>query len=383
MLPTFRSLAVLLPVIVALAGCTTTGETRTSAVPEPIAEIASVPGANRAAIGAAEAMPIRYWGDQPLEDGQTFGFTPGADGSLDYLSLSGGGINGAYGAGFLVGWSQSGNRPEFEVVTGISVGAMIAPLAFLGPAYDGQLQEVFGTLAGSKSPNLNFVAALLGSSSIASNSQVLGAIRSIITPQTLTAIGREHAKGRRLLIGTTNLDAERPVIWDIGAIAASQIPDRLELVHKIILASTAVPGVYPPVLIDVRAAGLEFDELHVDGGVTQQIVLLPDGLQSLPRNADLYVVYNGAIEPTAKPVNVTSLSILERAIPTLLKYRGRSDITILANAVERSGVSYRLTAIPADFPPPKDQLFGGQEWLAALYQYGVESGMAGAWHRTN
>lgn len=269
------------------------------------------------------------------------------------------------------------------MVTGISVGAIMAPLAFLGPQYDGKLQEVFGTLAGNKSPNLNFVAALFGGSSIASNQPVLAAIRSIITPETLTQIGREHAKGRRLLIGTTNLDAERPVIWDIGAIAVSRIPDRLELVQQIILASAAVPGVYPPVLIDVRAAGGRFDELHVDGGVTQNILLLPDGLSSLPRSADLYVIYNGAVEPTATKVNVSSLSVLERSIPTLLKYRGRGDIAILTNAVERSGIDYRLTAIPPDFPQPTDQLFGGKEWLGTLYKYGLESGKVGAWHRTN
>ena len=382
--PVRRLATLLLPVMALfLAGCAATGQSRYSAVPAPIAEIASVPGAARPPIGASEPTPIRFWGDQPLPEGESYGFRAGPDGSFDYLSLSGGGINGAYGAGFLVGWTQSGKRPEFEVVTGISVGGIIAPLAFLGPAYDGQLQAVFATLAGSKTPNLNFIGALLGNSAIASNSQVLAAIRTIITPETLTAIGREHVKGRRLLIGTTNLDAQRPVIWDIGAIAVSQIPDRLELVQQVILASAALPGVYPPVLIDVRAAGLEFDELHVDGGVTQQIVLLPDGLQSVPRNANLYVITNGTIEPTAEPVNVTSLSILERALPTLLKYRGRADLALLTNQVERAGVSYQMTEIPPDFPQPRDQWFGGPEWLAALYQYGVESGLAGVWRRSN
>jgi hypothetical protein len=385
MAPIVRSLfrfATGLLLAASLAACSTTGQ-RTTAVPDAVADFASVPGANRPALGASEATPIRYWGDEALKPGESFGFQAGADGSLDYLSLSGGGINGAYGAGFLVGWTQSGNRPEFEVVTGISVGAIMAPLAFLGPQYDGQLQAVFGSLAGNKSPNLNFLAALFGGSSIASNGPVLEAIRSIITPATLTAIGKEHVKGRRLLIGTTNLDAERPVIWDIGAIAVSQIPNRLELVQQIILASAAVPGVYPPVLIDVRVAGGQFDELHVDGGVTQQIVLLPDGLRSLPSNADLYVIFNGEIEPSADPVAATGLSVLERSIPTLLKYRGRSDIALLTNAVDEAGIDYRLTAIPTTFPPPRDQLFGGPEWLAALFTYGIESGRVGAWHRTN
>jgi hypothetical protein len=366
----------------ALAACVTSG-TRSGAVPEAIAEMAAVPGAPAPSLPSADVEPLRYWGDEQLDDGESFKFSAGADGAVDFLSLSGGGINGAYGAGFLVGWTQSGKRPEFEVVTGISVGALIAPMAFLGPSYDARLTDVFSSLASQKSPNLNFISAALGAPSIASNTPVLAAIRRLIDPATVTAIAVEHLKGRRLLVGTTNLDAERPVIWDIGAIAASNIPDRLELIQQILLASAAVPGVYPPVLIDVRAAGGKFDELHVDGGVTQQIVLLPDGLDSLPGRANLYVIYNGAIEPSTEPVNVSSLSILERSIPTLLKYRGRSDIAILTNLVERSGINYRLTAIPPSFPQPPDQLFGGRDWLAALYQYGVESGSAGAWHRTN
>ena len=378
----FIRTALVLLATAGLAACATSG-TRDRAVPEAIAEMAAVPGAPAANTQTSKVEPIRYWGDEELADGESFKFSAGADGAVDFLSLSGGGINGAYGAGFLVGWTQTGKRPEFEVVTGISVGALIAPMAFLGPSYDGRLTEVFSTLASQKSPNLNFISAALGAPSIASNSPVVAAIRRLIDPSTVTAIAVEHLKGRRLLVGTTNLDAERPVIWDIGAIAASTIPNRLELIQKILLASAAVPGVYPPVLIDVRAAGGTFDELHVDGGVTQQIVLLPDGLDSLPGRANLYVIYNGAIEPSTEPVNVTSLSVLERSIPTLLKYRGRSDIAILTSLVERSGIDYRLTAIPPDFPQPPDQLFGGRDWLAALYQYGVESGSVGAWHRSN
>ena len=377
-----RSVLLVLAAVV-LTGCVTGGGVRDSAVPDAIAEMAAVPGSPRPTVTTPDVDPIRYWGDEAAETAEGFTFTAGDDGTVDYLSLSGGGINGAYGAGFLVGWTQRGDRPDFEVVTGISVGAMIAPMAFLGSQYDGRLAEVFGTLAGQKTPNLNFIAAMLGASSIASNTPVVAAIRRLIDPQTLTLIAQEHLKGRRLLIGTTNLDAERPMIWDIGAIAASNIPNRLELVQQIILASAAVPGVYPPVLIKVRAAGSNFDELHVDGGVTQQIVLLPDGLASLPRRTNLYVIYNGAIEPSAEPVNNTSMSVLERSIPTLLKYRGRGDIAILTNLVERSGVNYRLTAIPPQFPQPANQLFGGPEWLASLYKYGTESGVAGAWHRTN
>jgi hypothetical protein len=147
------------------------------------------------------------------------------------------------------------------------------------------------------------------------------------------------------------------------------------------LASAAVPGIYPPILIRVHANGESFDELHVDGGVTQQVVLLPDGLKlpkNGPRDRRLYVIYNGTLGPTREPVQMSSLSILERAIPTLLKYRGRGDLAVLENAVRKLGVSYQITAIPPDFPQPPS-VFGDSAWLGTLFKYGVEAGAAGYW----
>ncbi|MDB5621659.1 MAG: hypothetical protein JWR39_222 [Devosia sp.] len=371
-----RSIGVSLAML-ALAGCVTTG-TRGSAVPTALAEQAGIPGSKVDA-------DIRYWGDEAAEM-KSAALRSTGDGSVDYLTLSGGGINGAYGAGYLVGWTAKGDRPEFEVVTGISVGAMIAPMAFLGPRYDSRLQAIFADLATQRSPALDFVSALLGAPSIASNRPLINAIARLVDAQALAEIAVEHGKGRRLLIGTTNLDAERPMVWDIGAIAASAIPNKLRLVQQIILASASVPGIYPPVLINVAAGGKGYDELHVDGGVTQNLVLLPGGFDALPgagsRNRHLYVIYNGTVEPTREPVQMTSASILGRSIPTLLKYRGRSDIALLSAMVERSGIDYNLTAMPPDFPATTN-LFGSPEWLVTLYNYGVESGKAGAWQREN
>lgn len=361
--------------LVALAGCTSLG-VRTSSVPAAMAMAANI-------AGAVDDNPIRYWGDEAPAAARPVALTRGQDGSVDYLSLSGGGINGAYGAGFLVGWTQRGDRPDFEVVTGISVGAMIAPMAFLGSRYDNRLQAVFADLANQRAPGLDFVAAVLGAPSIASNRPIIGAIARLIDAAALEEIAAEHKKGRRLLIGTTNLDAERPVIWDIGAIASSMtIPNRLQLVRQIILASTAVPGIYPPVLINVTANGRAFNELHVDGGVTQNVVLPPGGLDALPgagaRHRQLFVIYNGTIAPTTSQVQMTSGAILGRSIPTLLKYRGRSDIALLANMVKDSGIDYSLTAMPPDFPD-SGSLFGSPDWLLALYKFGYQAGLGGAW----
>jgi hypothetical protein len=356
--------------IVSLAGCSTLGTPTRMPLPAEMA--------NAAMVGTND--PIRYWGDEALENGA---FAGRKTKTGDFLSLSGGGINGAYGAGYLVGWTQRGNRPQFDVVTGISVGALIAPLAFLGSNYDSRLTQIFADLATAKMRGPGLIAAFLGAPAIADNKPIVEAIEHIIDASTLDAIAQEHLAGRRLLIGTTNLDAERPVIWDIGAIAASRLPNRLELARQIILASAAVPGIYPPVLINVMAEGKHFDELHVDGGVTQQVLLLPGVFNQVRKSGPkgkLYVIYNGKIDPAPETVEVTSASILQRTIPTLLKYRGRGDIAMLKNMVEASGVDYNLTAMPPEFPRT-DSLFGTPQWLTDLFLYGVDSGRRGVWQQ--
>jgi len=326
---------------------------------------------------------LRYWGDDNEFARIQAQVAPGPDGDVDYLTLSGGGINGAYGAGFLVGWTDKGGRPEFEVVTGISVGAMIAPMAFLGSDYDARLRTVFSSLTQKdNSAGANFLGALFGAPSVMSNVPVLDAIRKLVDTQALNAIGVEHKQGRRLYVGTTNLNAQRPMIWDIGAIAISNLPNRLELVHQIILASTAVPGVFPPVMLDVAAQGMSFDELHVDGGVTEQVLLMPGGYEAFVKNRrgvqKLYVIFNGVVAPSPATVQISSMSLLERAVPTLLKYLGRSNLEQLDNAARKAGLASRLTAIPADFPE-STSVFGSPQWLSALYQYGYQAGRNGRW----
>ncbi|WDQ98756.1 patatin-like phospholipase family protein [Devosia sp. J2-20] len=326
---------------------------------------------------------LRYWGDDNEFARIQAQVAPGPDGDVDYLTLSGGGINGAYGAGFLVGWTDKGGRPEFEVVTGISVGAMIAPMAFLGSDYDARLRTVFSSLTQKdNSAGANFLGALFGAPSVMSNVPVLDAIRKLVDTQALNAIGVEHKQGRRLYVGTTNLNAQRPMIWDIGAIAISNLPNRLELVHQIILASTAVPGVFPPVMLDVAAQGMSYDELHVDGGVTEQVLLMPGGYEAFVKNRrgvqKLYVIFNGVVAPSPATVQISSMSLLERAVPTLLKYLGRSNLEQLDNAARKAGLAFGLTAIPADFPE-STSVFGSPQWLSALYQYGYQAGRNGRW----
>lgn len=331
----------------------------------------------------AETSPLRYWGDDPAFAAGHKRVRPGSDGQVDFLTLSGGGINGAYGAGYLVGWTASGHRPEFEVVTGISVGAIISPLAFLGSAYDGRLQEVYKSLSAATNPKPNFISALFGTTSILDNSPIRAAIAQAVDQSILDQIGKAHRDGRRLYIGTTNLDAQRPVVWDIGAIANSGAPNRLELVRNVIMASASVPTVFEPVMLEVSSNGQSYSEMHVDGGVTEQVLLMPGGWGNIGGGkARLYVIFNGVVDATAAVVQPSNVQLMGRTIPTMLKYLGRANLAELANSAKSSGIQYRMTAIPGEFPE-SDNLFGTPEWLAQLYEFGFRNGKAGAWRDRN
>jgi len=346
-----------------VAGCTTMMRD-----PVPVTRI------DEASFGTR--TPIRYWGDQlPAAYANAFAH------DKHILSLSGGGLNGAYGAGYLTGWSARGNRPSFDLVTGISVGAMIAPLAFLGPRYDPRLHAILSQVSSEQISGPGFLAVLFGAPALVDNAPVKRAIEQIIDEETLAAIAAEHRKGRRLLVGTTNLDAERPVVWDIGAIANSDIPNRLDLVRQIILASTALPGFFPPVLIHVTIDGKTYDELHVDGGITQQFVMLPDGGYGNggKSKGTLYAIYNGTTQPTPHIVQASGLSVLGRAVPTLLKYRDRGDARELENTARAYGINYHLAAIPGGFPEPPTKTAQLDSWLNALYALGLQHGTGGAW----
>ncbi len=368
-----RSFFAIIVLATTLVGCTALAPKRAE-VPKDIVSAGAM----------TATAPFRYWGDDPEFAASHTRVKPGTDGQVDFLTLSGGGINGAYGAGYLIGWSQSGRRPDFEVVTGVSVGAIIAPLAFLGEQQDQRLQEVYLSLNAASNPKTNFLSALLGGSAILDNRPVKAAIQKAVDHSVLAQIAQAHRDGRRLYIGTTNLDAQRPVVWDIGTIANSQLPERLELVHNIILASASVPSVFEPVLIKASSNGYDYDELHVDGGVTEQVLLMPGGWGKIGArgNGRLYVIFNGVMDASPTTVQPSALALIGRAMPTLLKYLGRANLAELAHSAKSSGVLYRMTAIPGEFPESAN-MFGTPEWLASLYQYGLDSGRAGQWKDRN
>lgn len=299
------------------------------------------------------------------------------------LALSGGGDNGAYGAGLLVGWTASGQRPSFDLVTGVSAGALIAPFAFLGPDYDPQLREVFTEVAPADVLVFgNKLRALLFGEALADTSPLYRLIERHVNEALLARIAGEYARGRLLLIGTTNLDLGRPVFWIIGAIAASGRPEALDLVRRILLASASIPGAFPPVLIDVGNQGRAYQEMHVDGGAALQLFLYPPGIDlrgtGAPqrRERTAWVVRNGRLDTEWSTTNRSILSITGRAASTLLHFSAVNDIVRVYLTSQRDGVRFRLAYIGTDFTETRDQPFE-TAYMRALFAYAEAQGRQG------
>jgi hypothetical protein len=305
---------------------------------------------------------------------------------ISLLAVSGGGENGAFGAGLLNGWTAQGTRPEFALVTGVSTGALTAPFAFLGPAYDPQLRAVYTDLTLADIARSRGLIAAVFDDALADTSPLFATISRYLDDAMLAAIAQAHAGGRLLLIATTNLDAQVPVIWNIGAIAGSGHPRALDLIRRILLASAAVPGVFPPVMLDVTVDGQARQEMHVDGGAFVQTFLYPSSVGATRRDrlirgvaareVQAYIIRNGRLDPEWATVERRTLGISGRAISTMITASGVSDVLRIYNATQRDGVGFNLAFIGRDFdtelPAPFDQGF-----MRALFQYGFERGRRG------
>ncbi len=342
---------------------------------------------------------VRSWGDGQspalaaslaarlgeLKSSGRFAATDGAKPiDVSYLALSGGGGDGAYGAGLLAGWTAAGTRPEFEMVTGVSTGALIAPFAFLGPAYDHQLKDVYTTIETKDIVSLNVVSGILGGDAIADSSPLAAQIARFVDGRLLAAIAREHDRGRRLFIATTNIDAQRAVIWDMGAIARHGTAESLELFRSVLLASASIPGVFPPVRIKVRADGRTYEELHVDGGTVNQLFFLPfDSLaetfvgagKKRPR-LHLYVIRNTKITPEYQPTDDKTFAIVGRSVATLIKSQGVGDLYRVYLKAHALRMDFNYGAIPASFVMQSKEPFD-KVYMSDLFQLGFESGRAG------
>jgi predicted acylesterase/phospholipase RssA len=377
----------LLVLLLLITGCA--DMTRRDAVPVEVKDGATVFGMS----------DIRYWGDEAstklVEDAiqsyrreLTLQQASGAGGGLppaEFLAISGGGENGAYGAGLLVGWTATGTRPSFKLVTGISTGALTAPFAFLGPAYDKQLQEVYTTLSGKDVLEPRWYLAPLLEDAFADNTPLRRTVAKFVDQDMLDAIAAEHDKGRILLVATTNLDARRPVIWNITKIAASRNPRALELVRDVLVASAAIPGAFPPVMIDVEVDGKKYQEMHVDGGASAQVFVYPPSLniataqfegRRLERQRHVYVIRNARLDPDWAQVERATFSILERTVTSLIQTQGVGDLYRIYLSAQRDHIDFNLAYIPETFTTPLKEPFE-TAYMRELFDLGYERAAKG------
>jgi hypothetical protein len=388
--PTMRTVqlakVLVLVLVAALAGCA--APARLSAVSPKLQEDVSVLGMPNARFWADTQGPAMVQEAMRALARERAASAPGATpGEANFLAVSGGSDDGAFGAGLLVGWTETGTRPSFTLVTGISTGALIAPFAFLGPAYDQQLQTVYTTIGPADVYSRRWPVTAVFSDALADTAPLFRLISYYVTQRMLDAIGREYRKGRLLLIGTTDLDVQRPVIWNIGAIAASGRPEALDLVRRILLASASVPGVFPPVMINVDAGGRSYQEMNVDGGVFAQTFLIPPQVAAAigtgsGRRRSAYIIRNARLYPEWASVNRRLLSIATRAISAMIHFSGYNDIVRIYFTSRRDGIDYNLAYIGSDFTAEHTTEFD-TAYMQALFAYGHAKALAGtAWRKT-
>ena len=304
----------------------------------------------------------------------------------NYLALSGGGDNGAFGAGLLVGWAERGDRPEFTLVTGVSTGAMIAPFAFLGSDYDYVLKKTFTDVDQRDIfIELGLRGALFGDA-FADTSPLYKLISEFITPELLQKIAYEYTvRNRWLVVATTNLDAGVPVMWNMGKLAAVGTPESLQLFRKILLASAAIPGAFPPVMIDVMADGKHYQEMHVDGGATSELFLYPsslsvmalkEGVVSRYKNRQAYIIRNARLDSEWRQIERNTLSIMGRAVDQLIQTQGGGDIYRTYLVTQRDGVGFNLAYIGPDFKATHTKEFD-RHYMNALFNYARDLSKAG------
>jgi predicted acylesterase/phospholipase RssA len=376
-----RALFVFL-ILLAAAACAQLD--RVSAVPATDTDRATVAGISAARFLASDTAALAAFGRRLYErESKYFSSIGRPIPPESLLAISGGGDNGAFGAGVLVGWSESGMRPSFKIVTGISTGALIAPLAFVGPEYDPLLADMYTTIDQTDIFEKRPIVAGLLSDALADSAPLQHLLAKYVDANLVARIAEESRRGRALVIITTNLDAGVPVIWNIGAIAESGRPEGLGLIRKILLASASVPGFFPPVMFDVTVNGVAHQEMHVDGGASMQTFLYPAALQvrKIPTGSDArpraaYVIRNGRLTQGWDEVARSTPAIATRAVATLTTYSGVGDLYRIYALARRDGVRLQLAYIGDDFEQPHSAEFDRQ-YMVKLFDYGRAKARAG------
>ena len=372
-----------------LAGCST--PKRLPAEPKDLlgkAQVAGMPGIRY--VTRDPAMMQQFADDAKLlylkeqewlnRQGQPVDVMPPAN----LLAISGGGDDGAFGAGLLCGWTASGTRPDFKVVTGISTGALIAPFAFLGPRYDSVLREVYTQTSPDHILENRSILSAIFDDAVSDNQPLLELTRRYVTRDMIRDVAAEYAKGRALLIGTVNLDARRGVIWNMGKIASHGTLEAIDLFQRLMVASAAIPGAFPPTMIDVEALGKRYQEMHVDGGTVAQVFIYPPSFnlkkfsqqQGAKRDRNLFVIRNERLDEDYVDVERQALSIVQRAIASLIHTQGIGDLRMIYEVAKRDGLDFNLAYIPKSFNVPHKESFE-QNYMQALFNVGYDLGKKG------
>ena len=383
--------AALLGLALATAGC---GTLLRNPVPPALVTAAAIPD-----------MPdVRAWAGQPnpameRDLAASFGqesrdeFPPDANGVIHYahLALSGGGANGAFGAGFLNGWTSTGQRPAFKIVTGVSTGALMAPFAFLGPSYDTALREFYTTtssrdifIVGSL---FSLAARVLSGEALADTGPLVALIEQHVDAELVRRVADAHARGRRLYIGTVDLDAQRFVVWNMGVIASSKHPNALALFRQVMLASASIPIAFPPVFFDVEADGQRYDEMHVDGGVGARVFSVGGlfraslfrqrgGLGGAEVREDVFVIHNGQLFSAPRPTRRTVLGIAMRVLDASSHSAVHGDLWRIhaTSLYQRAG--FHWVTIPDGTEIAGEETFDPVQ-MRALYDVGYRNALAG------
>lgn len=367
----------------ALAGCSSV--LPRNPVPFDSVETAQIEGIPNARFWGDELSPHLKWEMDNLTPEEIRTGFPALYGQPhNYLAISGGGARGAFGAGLLGGWTKAGNRPEFQMVTGISTGALIAPFAYLGSDYDHILKTVYTSISTKNILEKRSFFSLLTADAVADTTPLKDLLKKYVNNEVIAAIAVEHRRGRGLYIGTTDLDYMRPVIWDIGAIAASGKPGASALVRKILLASASIPAGMPPVRINVTANGRIYEEMHVDGGVAAQVFVYPTTtdwkrvmqLLDVSGETTAYVIRNSRLKPHHEVVEPKVQPIAGRSISSLIRTQGIGDLYMIYMLTQRDGIGYQLASIPDEFERRPEEPFD-MDYMNELYELGYQMALKG------
>ncbi len=381
------SLGLIAAALLLIQGCSMT-PTRLSAVPPELTAKAEIPGMSGVRfVAGGDMTEVSKTLVDSLRREQEYLASQGHTGKLPpavFLSISGGGDNGAFTAGVLNGWTAAGTRPEFKLVTGISTGALIAPFAFLGPRYDATLKEVYTTISPKDVMARRNVLAGVLSDGMADNAPLIKLTRKSVTEDLLKEVAAEYAKGRFLLIATADLDARRPIIWDMGKIASYGGPKALDLFVSVMIASASIPVGFPPMMIDVEVDGKPYQEMHVDGGIMAQVFAYPAAIHlgekaaalGVTRERRLYVIRNARLDPDWANVERNTMSIAGRSVASLIHSQGIGDLYRIYATAERDKVDFNLGFIPSSFNAPHREEFD-TEYMRALYSTGYDMALKG------